>query len=310
MKTNLFFLSAIITFCTTQIQAQNRTQINAMNSEISANLDLRAVASVFGESQNLEDFERRLNDPKLQLSNLDLNNDNQVDYLRVVESIENKNHIILIQAVINRDIYQDVATIDVAKDYYDRVSIQIVGNTNLYGPNYIYEPVYYSSPSLLSLFWTSNYRPYYSNWKWNYYPRAYYTWNPYPIYKYRRNISFCINRNNNYKYVNYRKNYQSEYRYPSRYENQRPNYSYSNKDEYDSNHRGFTQHNSNEYYRNNDRQYRSGDDIQRTNNRRGMTQNRPLEIKEVEIQRNRNQYVTLPSTKENGRGSRENHRRN
>jgi hypothetical protein len=67
-------------------QAQNRTSVNAMNSEISDNLDLRAVASIFGDSRNLQDFERR--NPELQISNLDLNNDNEVDYLRVIETVE------------------------------------------------------------------------------------------------------------------------------------------------------------------------------------------------------------------------------
>ena len=71
MKTNLFFLTVLGTFITTQIQAQNSNQINAMNSEVSANLDLRAVSSLFGEALNLEDFEMHLNDPKLQLSNLE-----------------------------------------------------------------------------------------------------------------------------------------------------------------------------------------------------------------------------------------------
>ena len=69
----LFFLSTVIVF------AQDRTIINATNSEISDNLDLRAVASLFGDAKNLEDFERQLNDPRIQISNLDLNNDNQVD---------------------------------------------------------------------------------------------------------------------------------------------------------------------------------------------------------------------------------------
>jgi hypothetical protein len=63
-----------------------------MNSEISDNLDLRAVASIFGDSRNLQDFERRLND-ELQISNLDLNNDNEVDYLRVIETVENRTHV-------------------------------------------------------------------------------------------------------------------------------------------------------------------------------------------------------------------------
>lgn len=70
------------------VQAQrygnsNTATVVAQNYDISDNLDLQAVASIFGESNDLEDFERRLNDPSLQISNLDLNRDNYVDYLRV-----------------------------------------------------------------------------------------------------------------------------------------------------------------------------------------------------------------------------------
>ena len=61
--------------------AQEKTTVKASNSDISDNLDLRAVATIFGDASNLEDFERRLNDPKTQISNLDLNNDNYVDCL-------------------------------------------------------------------------------------------------------------------------------------------------------------------------------------------------------------------------------------
>jgi hypothetical protein len=41
---------------------------------------LRAVTDIFWGPRNLQDFERRLNDPELQISNLDLNYDNEVDY--------------------------------------------------------------------------------------------------------------------------------------------------------------------------------------------------------------------------------------
>ena len=76
MKTKLLLFTALASIFAIQIQAQDRTTVNATNSEISDNLDLRAVASIFGDSRNLQDFERRLNDPKIQISNLDLNNDN------------------------------------------------------------------------------------------------------------------------------------------------------------------------------------------------------------------------------------------
>ncbi len=184
--------------------AQDTTTVNATNSEISDNLDLRAVASIFGDSRDLADFEKRLNDPKTQISNLDLNNDNQVDYLRVIESVERNAHLVVIQAVLGQDKYQDVATVEVQKDN-NNMQVQVVGAIFMYGKNYIYEPVYIQRPLIYDWFWTSNYRPYYSSWHWGYYPTYYYAWNPFPIFRYRHHIGLCINFNYQYNYVNYRR---------------------------------------------------------------------------------------------------------
>ncbi|MES2574847.1 MAG: hypothetical protein V4572_07880 [Bacteroidota bacterium] len=234
MKTQVLLLTLMTSIFATQIQAQNRTIVNANSSEISDNLDLRVVASVFGDSKNLQEFESRLNDPKLQISNLDLNNDNQVDYLRVIESVENRTHVVIIQSVLDRDVYQDVATIEVEKDRSNAVHIQVVGNTYMYGENYIYEPVYYATPLIYASFWISNYRPYYSSWSWNYYPTHYYAWNPYPVYRYRYNVNNCLNTHysyNNYNYVNYRRSSYAVNVYNSRrangYERQYPNHSFA-----------------------------------------------------------------------------------
>jgi len=230
MKTKLLLI-AIIAIGFASCTAQSQTTVYAKNSDISDNLDLRAVASMFGESANLQDFERRLNDPKYQISNLDLNDDNEVDYLRVIESVENRTHVVIIQAVLDRDVYQDVATIDVERDNYNKVSVQVVGNTYLYGDNYIYEPVYSVAPVIYSSFWVTNYRPYYSTWGWNMYPTYYAAWRPYPIYRYRNNINVCINVNNHYNYVNTRRSYVAPVLYQSRrsygYETRRPDYSFS-----------------------------------------------------------------------------------
>ena len=233
MKTKLLLLSLLTAVFAIQIQAQNRTSVNAMNGEISDNLDLRAVASIFGDSRDLKDFERRLNDPKLQISNLDLNNDDEVDYLRVIETVEKRTHLIIIQSVLDRDVYQDVATIDVQKDRNNKIHVQVVGDVFMYGNNYIYEPVYYSTPAIYTSFWSHNYRPYYSSWTWNYYPSYYYAWNPFPVFRYRNNINICLNSNNNYNYVNYRRNNRAVVLYHSRrsngYERQNPNYSFSSR---------------------------------------------------------------------------------
>jgi len=233
MKTRLFtsvigsLLLAIPTF------AQDKTTVTANSSDISDNLDLKAVASIFGDASNLEDFERRLNDPKTQISNLDLNNDNQVDYLRVVESVEGRAHIIVIQAVLDKDVYQDVASVEIEKDSNNKVQIQVVGDVYIYGANYIYEPIYVHTPVIYTTFWVNYYRPYYSSWYWNYYPSYYHCWNPFPIFRYRNNISIHINFGHSYNYVSYRRCHTAYNAYYGRrgngYEMRHPNRSFSHR---------------------------------------------------------------------------------
>ena len=66
MKAKVLFL-VFLAIGFSSCSAQSQTTVYAKNSDISDNLDLRAVASIFGESANLQDFERRLNDPKYQI---------------------------------------------------------------------------------------------------------------------------------------------------------------------------------------------------------------------------------------------------
>ena len=228
------------------IFSQDKTTVRANSSDISDNLDLRAIASVFGEAKDLEDFENRINDPKAQLSNLDLNNDNYVDYLRVIESVEGDAHLIIIQSVLEKDTYQDVATIEVERDNKNNVQVQVVGNVYMYGENYIYEPVYVNRPIIYNVFWVNNYRPYCSSWYWNYYPSYYYYWNPFPVFRYRNHIGLHINFGHTYHYVNNRRchraygmyygrrSYAYETRYPNRSFSHR-NRGYSNRHELDNN---------------------------------------------------------------------------
>jgi len=232
MKTNLLtgifsFFLAITSF------AQDKTTVTANSSDISDNLDLRAVATIFGDASDLEDFERRLNDPKSQISNLDLNNDNYVDYLRVIESIESNAHIIVVQAVLDKDLYQDVASIEVEKDRNNNVQVQVVGDVYMYGDNYIYEPVYVHRPIIYTSFWVSSYRPYCSSWYWNYYPTYYTYWRPFPIFRYRNHIAVHINFGHTYHYVNTRRcayAYNAYYgRRGNGYERRYPNRSFSHR---------------------------------------------------------------------------------
>ncbi|MBN2807019.1 MAG: hypothetical protein JXR22_10210 [Prolixibacteraceae bacterium] len=173
MKRKIFTLLALMTITFGAARAQETITVSASNEDISDHLDLEAVAYLFGESKDLETFEMKLNDPELLYSNLDLNNDGYVDYLRVVEIKEDDVFVITIQAVLGEELYQDVATIDVQVKDKKTVYVQVVGNEYLYGANYIFEPVYVHRPVIYDFFWYPRHVVWVSPWYWSYYPVHY-----------------------------------------------------------------------------------------------------------------------------------------
>lgn len=231
MKTRLINTMLFAFLSVGSLFAQNVTTVRANSSDISDNLDLQAVASIFGDSRDLEDFERRLNDPDTMISNLDLNNDGRVDYLRVVELAEQSTHVIVLQSVLGPDTFQDVATIEVERDRQNNVTVQVVGDPYIYGPSYIYQPVYVTRPVLFGLFWVSSYRPYYSPWYWDYYPTYYNYWAPCAPYRYHNHVNVYINYRNTYTYVNVRHSTRAQTLYTPRrsnaYERENPGRSFA-----------------------------------------------------------------------------------
>ncbi|GEM_PF-401613 len=166
MKTRfILWLLAAMLLSGTSLMAEQTITVTAQSEDISQNLDLKAVATVFGQSSNLEDFERTLNDDS-RINNLDLNGDGEVDYLRVVETGEGDKRLVVLQAVLALDVYQDVAQILVERDAVSgQTTVQIVGDEYIYGTNYIIEPVYLRVPVIYDYFW----RPYYTYWVSPYY---------------------------------------------------------------------------------------------------------------------------------------------
>ncbi len=186
MRRIIFILGTLL--AAIAISAQQTVTVQAQSYQVSDNLDLEAVAITFGESKNVEDFERRLNDPENRISNLDLNNDGYVDFLRVVEVEEKGTHLIVIQAVIGQDLYQDVASIIVEGENKTSATITIVGNRNIYGDNYVIIPRYAVRPVIFDWFWLPTYAVYRSLWYWDYYPHYYHHYTCLGYHSYHRYI--------------------------------------------------------------------------------------------------------------------------
>ena len=174
----LMYLMAILLISNVIARADETITVSATNSDIAANLDLKVVAKIFGEAKDLEDFEARLNNPDSAFVNLDLNGDGEVDYIRVIETTSGNKHLIVLQAVLAKDIYQDVASIYVEKDEANNVSVQIIGDEYIYGENYVIEPVYIYRPVIYDWFWSPYWVCWTSPWYWGWWPGWWYTWHP------------------------------------------------------------------------------------------------------------------------------------
>lgn len=202
MKANLASVLVVLFMVSTaSCNAQRTIRVEAYNDDISNNLDLQAVASTFGDSRNMEDFERRLNDYDSQISNLDLNNDGEIDYLRVIEDRDNNVHVVVIQAVLGREVFQDVATIVLERRKSNRRTfVQVIGHPYLYGYNYVIEPVFVYPPAIYSYLWSYNYQRWHSPYYYGHYPRHYHVRCPYEMNLYMSHIHSHINVNNRYYY--------------------------------------------------------------------------------------------------------------
>ena len=169
------------------------------------NLNLYAVMNLFQKSETIEGFEKSLNDENTRINNLDLNNDNYIDYIKVTDYVDGNVHTIVLQDILDRNESQDVAVFTVEKLRNGSVQIQLIGDEALYGKNYIVEPIYGETPNpgytgranrknvnvvtntyvqvdtwpLVRYIYLPNYSVWHSSWYWGYYPEYWHPWRPY-----------------------------------------------------------------------------------------------------------------------------------
>ncbi|MGN1232256.1 MAG: hypothetical protein ACI4UJ_02255 [Candidatus Cryptobacteroides sp.] len=164
--------STVVTMPKTHVTTTT-TQVYATEPDISLYLDLQAVAAAFAQSSSIREFESLLNNSSYIISNLDLNRDGYVDYLRVVSAMQGYNHVFVIQAALGPNVFQDVATVVAEVPAYGNYTVEVIGSSYIYGPNYIIRPVYYTRPIIFDHICRYDYRPWKSPWYWNHYPTYY-----------------------------------------------------------------------------------------------------------------------------------------
>lgn len=104
------------------------------------NFDLYGALELFKKAASPEDFEKAINSNDNEVNNLDLDGDGKVDYVKVIDKQDGNAHTLVLQVAVSESETQDVAVIEVDKTSDGTAHVQIVGDEELYGKDYIIEP--------------------------------------------------------------------------------------------------------------------------------------------------------------------------
>src|SRR6187551_1089290 len=217
MKKNLSLLVVAMSLLCSPVFTQAQEDSTAMLGLAGDNLDLYAVLTLFQKSKTIEAFEKSLNDEQAKINNLDLNLDKKVDFIKVTTKKVDSSFSFILQVDVAKTETQDVAVIFVNKEK-GNVTIQAVGDPELYGKDYVIEPkgqssvtanpgytgadpvvvnvpatttVVVQSAPIVQYVYSPAYVPYYPPYYYGYYP---------PYFAMGMCIAVGIYRHNNYYY--------------------------------------------------------------------------------------------------------------
>jgi hypothetical protein len=197
MKRNFNFLFAIL--FTLPLFAQNEEATGLPGDQFS----LEGALQLFKNAASPEEFETLLNKKENEVNNLDVNGDDETDYVKVISKKDGDAQILILQVSVSENENQDIAVINIEKTGREDAIIQIIGDEDIYGEEVIVEPSDGTEESVedngSGPSWRSNnalvvvnvwtwpsvrfiygptYRPWISPWRWRVYPNWWRPWRP------------------------------------------------------------------------------------------------------------------------------------
>lgn len=167
------------------------------------NFSLEGALELFKKAESPEDFEKLLNTESNNVNNLDLNDDGEIDYIRVVDNMDEDVHAIVLQVAVSESESQDVAVIEIEKTGNEEATLQIIGDEDVYGDQTIVEPFEAEAsesgkngPNItvsrivvnvwgwptVRFVYRPGYRVWVSPWRWRHYPVWFSPWRPRPFH--------------------------------------------------------------------------------------------------------------------------------
>lgn len=167
---------------------------------------LQGALDMFKNASSPEDFEKLINTANKNVNNLDLNNDGEVDYIKVIDKVGKNVHAFILQVAVSETENQDIAVIELEKTGDTTAMLQIIGDEDIFGEQVIVEAsdegdemeedagssngpgaVFYETNRIVVnvFYWPSvrfvsrpAYVPWVSPWRWRHYPGWWKPWRP------------------------------------------------------------------------------------------------------------------------------------
>lgn len=167
----LISLSVLLATCSPQVD-KTTVESEILARGYAKGFDLTLAADLAKTSKDAADFEKKLNSADSKVSNLDLNDDGKVDFIKVSEYGSGDNRGFSLTVEIKPNEIQEIATIQFTKTG-NSVDMDVRGNSSLYGDNHHYHSRFGITDGLLTYWIFSNRNRYSSPYRYGNYPSYY-----------------------------------------------------------------------------------------------------------------------------------------
>ncbi len=179
----LIFAFAVLYGCVGCLGCSGRENYNAnvvVASNAADGLDLKALTGMIKDVKSAEDLEKKLNSPG-SINNLDLNEDDKVDYIKVTEYGDKDAGAWGFSLTVEPEQgeVQEIASIDIEKNG-DKGEVEVRGNENIYGRNQYYHTDHFWRNMLIASYLTRGFGMWSSPYHYGYYPSYYHSYRTIP----------------------------------------------------------------------------------------------------------------------------------
>lgn len=169
------------------VESEPMVVVNPETVGLGESLNLQALGELVKNSSNAETIENTLNRTG-SINNLDLDGDGNVDYIKVTEYGSGNTKGFSFTVDLPNSETQEIATVEVNKGA-SNAQMNIQGNQQIYGASNHYQSSFDLSDLIIMNYLFTSHRPYFSPYRYGYYPSYYHRYSAVPVSSYNSRIS-------------------------------------------------------------------------------------------------------------------------